>query len=67
MPPVKENEITNILFSQTYIHDYEKLCSLDCLGVSEKQDKLQGTKWAWSWGVLRNQFNLEREPSAYTR
>ena len=21
------------------IHDYEKLCSLDCLGVSEKQNK----------------------------
>ena len=37
--PGKENDIANILFSQTSIHDYEKLCSLDCLGVSEKQDK----------------------------
>ena len=31
--PRKENDIANILFSQTSIHDYEKLCS------SEKQDK----------------------------
>ena len=38
--PGKQSDITNILFSQTSIHDYEKLCSLDCLGVSEKQDKL---------------------------
>ena len=30
--PGKENDITNILFSQTSIHDY-------CLGVSKKQDK----------------------------
>ena len=37
--PGKENDIANILFSQTSIHDYDKLCSLDCLGVSEKQDK----------------------------
>ena len=38
--PGKENDITNILFIQTSIHVYEKLCSLDSLGVSEKQDKL---------------------------
>ena len=37
--PEKENDITNILFSQTCIHHYEKLCSLDFWGVSEKQDK----------------------------
>ena len=37
--PGIENYIANILFSQTSIHDYEKRCSLDCLGVSEKQDK----------------------------
>ena len=30
--PGKENDITSILFSQTFIHDYEKLCSLDCTG-----------------------------------
>ena len=35
----KENDITNILFSQTSIHNYQKLCSLDCSGVSERQDK----------------------------
>ena len=38
--PGKENDITNILFIQTSIHVYEKLYSLDSLGVSEKQDKL---------------------------
>ena len=37
--PGKENDITNILFSQTSIHHYEKLCCLDCLGVSKKQGK----------------------------
>ena len=37
--PGKGNDLTNILFSQTSIHDYEKFCSLDCLGGSEKQDK----------------------------
>ena len=37
--PGKQNDVTNILFSQTWIHNYEKLCSLDCLGVPEKQDK----------------------------
>ena len=35
----KENDITNVLFIQTSIHDYDKLCSLDCLEVSEKQAK----------------------------
>ena len=33
----KENDITNILFSQTSIHDYEELCSLDYLVVSENK------------------------------
>ena len=28
-----------VLFSQTSTHAYEKICSLDCLGISEKQDK----------------------------
>ena len=39
VPAGKENDIRNILFSQTSIHDYQKLCSLDCLGVSEEQHK----------------------------
>ena len=39
--PGKENDIANVLFSQTSTHDYEKLCSLDCLGVSEKQHKIR--------------------------
>ena len=37
--PRRDKDVINIFFSQTFIHDYEKLCSLDCLGVSEKQDK----------------------------
>ena len=40
--PEKENNITNILFNQTSIHDYRKLCSLDCQEVSKKQDKPNG-------------------------
>ena len=32
----EKNDITNTLFSQTSIYDYESPCSLDCLGVSEK-------------------------------
>ena len=50
--PGKENDIANILFSQTSIHDYEKLCSLDCLGVSEKQDKPDG----YVYDKFREQF-----------
>ena len=30
---------TNILFTKTSLHDYEKLCSLDCLCIEEKHDK----------------------------
>ena len=37
--PGKESDITIISFSQTSIHDYENLCSLDFLGVPEKQNK----------------------------
>ena len=37
--PGKENDITSILFSQRSIHYYKKLCSLDCLGVSEIEVK----------------------------
>ena len=38
--PGKVNDIANILFSQTSIHDYEKLCGLDCLGVSDKINRM---------------------------
>ena len=27
-----------MLFSKTSLHDYEKLCSLDCLGIEERRD-----------------------------
>ena len=37
--PGEKNDITNILFSQITIHDHEKLCCLNCLGVSQKHDK----------------------------
>ena len=33
--PGQETGITNMLFSKTSLHDYEKLCSLDCLGIEE--------------------------------
>ena len=34
--PGKENASTNILFTKTSLHDYENVCSLDCLGIEEK-------------------------------
>ena len=27
-----------MLFSKTSLHDYEKRCSLDCLGIEERRD-----------------------------
>ena len=33
------NDVTEILFSETSILDYEKFCLLDFLGVSQIQDK----------------------------
>ena len=36
--PGQETGITNMLFSKTSLHDYEKLCSLDCLGIEERRD-----------------------------
>ena len=32
----QESGITNILSSRTSLHDYEKRCSLDCLGIEER-------------------------------
>ena len=57
------------------IHDYEKLCSLDCLGVSEKQnkpddyvyEKFREQLGRGSGGVLRNQFNRERESTTLAK
>ena len=39
LSPGKENASTNILFTKTSLHDYENLCSLDCLGIEEKHEK----------------------------
>ena len=36
--PGQEPRIRNMLFSKSSLHDYEKLCSLDCLGVEERRD-----------------------------
>ena len=30
---------TNILLSKTSLHDYENLCSLDCLDIEEEDEK----------------------------
>ena len=32
-------ELTNLLFSKTSLHDYENLCSLDCLDIEENYVK----------------------------
>ena len=37
--PENDSEVTNLLFSKTSLHDYENLCSLDCLGIEENQVK----------------------------
>ena len=37
--PGKENSLSNILFTKTSLHDYENLCSLDCLSIEEKHEK----------------------------
>ena len=36
--PGQEPRIRNMLFSKSSLHDYEKLCSLDCLGIEERRD-----------------------------
>ena len=39
LSPGKENASTNILLAKTSLHDYENLCSLDCLGIEEEDEK----------------------------
>ena len=36
--PGQETGVANMLFSETSLHDYETLCSLDCLGIEERRD-----------------------------
>ena len=36
--PGQEPRIRNMLVSKSSLHDYEKLCSLDCLGIEERRD-----------------------------
>ena len=37
--PGQETGVLNMLFSsKTSLHDYEKLCSIDCLGIEERRD-----------------------------
>ena len=81
--PGEKNDITNILFSQITIHDHEKLCCLNCLGVSQKHDKpddyvyekfmeqlgmvLRGREIGRGLLRKRNQFILEIESPAFTK
>ena len=81
--PGEKNDITNILFSQITIHDHEKLCCLNCLGVSQKHDKpddyvnekfmeqlgmvLRGREIGGGLLRKRNQFILEIESPAFTK
>ena len=81
--PGEKNGITNILFSQITIHDHEKLCCLNCLGVSQKHDKpddyvyekfmeqlgmvLRGREIGGGLLRKRNQFILETESPAFTK
>ena len=45
LSPGKVNASTNILFTQASLHDYENLCSLDCLGIGEKHEKKSEFVW----------------------
>ena len=81
--PGEKNDITNILFSQITIHNHEKLCCLNCLGVSQKHDKpddyvyekfmeqlgmvLRGREIGGGLLRKRNQFILEIESPAFTK
>ena len=81
--PGEKNDIKNILFSQITIHDHEKLCCLNCLGVSQKHDKpddyvyekfmeqlgmvLRGREIGGGLLRKRNQFILEIESPAFTK
>ena len=38
--PGKGNVTTNILFTKTSLHDYENLCSLDCLSIDRNMRKM---------------------------
>ena len=70
--PGKENSLSNILFTKTSLHDYENLCSLDCLGIEEEDEKnnefvyrefRKQVKILWE---LWNQLYLERKSSSIT-
>ena len=51
----KENISTNILSTKMSLHDYENLCSLDCLGVEEKHEKTN----EFVYGEFRKQLRLD--------
>lgn len=36
--PGQKTGVTNMSFFKTPLHDSEKLCSLDCLGIKERRD-----------------------------
>ena len=37
--PGRESDIVSVLFTKTYVHDYEKLCYTDVLGLKESHYK----------------------------
>ena len=53
--PGQETGVTNMLFSITSIHDYEKLWSLDYLGIKERHDNS-------NYVSAEFQIQLERGP-----
>ena len=56
--PEEETGVTNMLFSTISLHDYEKFCSLDCLGI--KRDVMIVIMFTRnfknSWGVNLGNF-----------
>ena len=44
--PGQETGVKNMLFSKASLHDYQKLCGLDCLGIKGRHDFSEQLMWA---------------------
>ena len=53
LSPGEENASTNILFTKTSLHDYENVCSLDCLGIEEKHEKNNEFVYGILLGIMK--------------
>ena len=56
--PGQVTGVTNMLFSKTSLHDYEKICSLDCQGIEERRDDIN-----YVYEKLKNRWGVDLEDS----